>query len=411
MSDVLIKAEGLSKKFCKTLRHSMSYGVQDLARHLLGRAGQQQGLRPGEFWSLNDVSFELRRGECLGLIGPNGAGKSTLLKLLNGILAPDAGRIELRGRVAALIELGAGFHPQLTGRENIYVNGAILGLRRDEIDSKLGAIIEFSGLGDFIDTPVKFYSSGMYVRLGFAVAAQVEPDILLIDEVLAVGDAGFRARCYDAIYSRLPECAVILVSHSMSQINRMCDSVILLENGRHSFHAPARSGIDAYNSLTSVFGPGQAVHHNNGRAKLERLQIVGAAAEGTIVSGEACRISFDLWVAPEVGSYSVLLSVLSREHQPVAYRKKSFRNQALAADLPQSVTFDMPNLVLSPGRYSLALAVMNEDRVEQLLWDYNVAPFVVVGQDDLVGVSVVLPGEWRAPLPPGAEGGDAVTSR
>lgn len=394
MSDVLISAEGVSKKFCMTLRHSMSYGLQDIGMNLFNRFSESQELRPAEFWSLKDVSFELRRGECLGLIGPNGAGKSTLLKILNGILAPDTGRIELSGRVAALIELGAGFHPQLTGRENIYINGAILGLSKAEIDRKLDEIIEFSELGDFIDTPVKFYSSGMYVRLGFAVASQVEPDILLIDEVLAVGDAGFRAKCYEAIYSRLPDSAVIMVSHSMTQISRMCGSVVLLEKGRHSIHSTAKSGIDAYNSVISVFGSKQAVHHTNGKAKLARLQIRGCHADGRIVSEEPCQITFDFWVAPEVSRYSVLMSVLSREHQPVAYCKKIFASTG--ADTMEQAVFAMPNLVLAPGNYSLAIAIMNEDRVEQLLWYYNVAPFVVVGNDDFVGVSVILSGRWDA---------------
>jgi lipopolysaccharide transport system ATP-binding protein len=392
MSEVLIKAEGVGKKFSKTLKHSMLYGLQDIARNLTGMSAGESKLRQGEFWSLNDVSFELRRGECFGLIGPNGAGKSTLLKLLNGILTPDSGRIELRGRVAALIELGAGFHPQLTGRENIYVNGAILGLRKEEVDRKLEAIINFSELGDFIDTPVKFYSSGMYVRLGFAVASQVEPDVLLIDEVLAVGDAGFRAKCYDAIYSRLQNSAVIVVSHNMTQISRMCSSVVLLENGRHRLFSSPHYGIDAYNDVSFSSASDQGLHHSNGKAELVNLLIRGCRSDGHIVTEGACEVMFDLRVSPEISSCSILLSVLSREHQPVAYCKKKIENGP--HDMMRSVRFIMPHMVLAPGKYSLAIAVMNEDRVEQLLWDYNVAPFVVAGNDDFVGVSVALQGEW-----------------
>jgi len=196
MSETLIRVENVSKKFCRSLKKSLWYGMRDLSKEVLGRRHGGDGeLRPDEFWSVNDVSFELKRGECLGLIGPNGAGKSTLLKMLNGLIKPDQGRIEMRGRVGALIELGAGFNPILSGRENIYVNGSVLGLAKEEIDQKLDEIIEFSELDEFIDSPVQNYSSGMKVRLGFAVAAHMKPDILLIDEVLAVGDIGFRTKC------------------------------------------------------------------------------------------------------------------------------------------------------------------------------------------------------------------------
>jgi len=170
-SDVLIRAEGVSKKFSFKLKTSMKYGIIDIARDFIGIPSRSDTLRPNEFWSVQDVSFEVRRGECLGLIGPNGAGKSTLLKMLNGIIIPDKGHIEINGRAGALIEVGAGFHPLLTGQENIYINGSIMGLRKKEIDHKFDSIVEFAELSDFIDTPVSYYSSGMYVRLGFAIAA------------------------------------------------------------------------------------------------------------------------------------------------------------------------------------------------------------------------------------------------
>src|SRR3990172_12206671 len=215
MSDVLIKVEGVSKKFSKSLKRSMLYGIQDISRSMLGLAPKTDELRPGEFWSVDNVSFEVRRGECLGVIGPNGAGKSTLLKMLNGIISPDKGRIEIKGRVGALIEVTAGFHPMLTGRENIYIAGSIHGLSKKEIDRKFDDIVAFSELGDFIDTPVKHYSSGMNVRLGFAIAAQMRPDVLLIDEVLAVGDIGFSTKCLNAIGEIIENSAVIFVSHSV----------------------------------------------------------------------------------------------------------------------------------------------------------------------------------------------------
>ncbi|MCB0457989.1 MAG: ABC transporter ATP-binding protein, partial [Flavobacteriaceae bacterium] len=207
---VLIKVENLSKKFCKDLKTSLWYGVKDLFSGIRGNKKERM-LRPKEFWAVKDISFELRRGECLGLIGHNGAGKSTLLKMLNGLIYPDAGTITIKGRVGALIELGAGFNPILTGRENIYNNGAILGFTKEKIDKELENIIAFAELEEFIDMPVQNYSSGMKVRLGFAVAAQMEPDILLIDEVLAVGDLGFVLKCFKKIDSLLPNTAIVFV--------------------------------------------------------------------------------------------------------------------------------------------------------------------------------------------------------
>ncbi len=177
----------------------MWYGFRDILRDTAGLHPKSDRLRRKEFWAVDDVSFELRKGETLGIIGPNGAGKTTLLKMLNGIVLPDKGSLRIKGRVGALIQVGAGFHPQLTGRENIYINGAILGMGKREIDKKFDAIVEFADIGDFLDTPVKHYSSGMFVRLGFAVAVHCEPEILLVDEVLAVGDTGFQTKCFNKI--------------------------------------------------------------------------------------------------------------------------------------------------------------------------------------------------------------------
>src|SRR5438270_5108779 len=196
MPEVIIEANNVSKKFCRSLTHGMKYTAADVMRDTLGLRGANDRLRKSEFWAVKDLSFKLERGECLGLIGANGAGKSTLLKMLNGIIRPDSGAIRMKGRVGALIEVGAGFHPLLTGRENIYINGTILGMSRREIDRKFDAIVDFSGLdAGVLDAPVKSYSSGMYVRLGFSIAAHCEPDILLIDEVLAVGDVTFQSAC------------------------------------------------------------------------------------------------------------------------------------------------------------------------------------------------------------------------
>ncbi len=177
----------MSKKFCRSLKRSLWYGAADMAREVAGAGTRHDRLRKDEFWAVDDVSFELRRGECLGLVGRNGAGKTTLLKVLNGLIKPDSGSIALQGKVGALIALGAGFNPILTGRENIYINGSILGLTKREIHDKMEEIIDFAEIRDFVDSPVQCYSSGMNVRLGFAVAASMNPDILVVDEVLAVG--------------------------------------------------------------------------------------------------------------------------------------------------------------------------------------------------------------------------------
>lgn len=231
-NDIAIRAEDISKKFCRSLRHVMVYGVQDIARNTFGMSSRSEMLREGEFWAVNDISFEVKKGETLGIIGANGSGKSTLLKLLNGIFMPDKGRIEIKGRVGALIEVGAGFHPMLTGRENIYVNGAILGMSKKEIDRKFDDIVAFADIGDFIDSPVKHYSSGMYVRLGFAVAVHSDPDILLIDEVLAVGDASFQNKCFKKLSEFKREGkTIILVTHDMEAIVKHCDEAILLKQG------------------------------------------------------------------------------------------------------------------------------------------------------------------------------------
>ena len=233
----------------------MLYGIQDIARNAVGLTSGSENLRNGEFWALSDVSFEVKKGETLGIIGANGSGKTTLLKLFNGIFMPDKGRIEISGKVGALIEVGAGFHPMLTGRENIYVNGSILGMSKKEIDKKFDEIVDFADIGDFIDSPVKHYSSGMYVRLGFAVAVHSEPDILLIDEVLAVGDASFQNKCFKKLSEFKREGkTIILVTHDMDAIVKHCDSAILLENGRIVKRGNPNDVVNQYYKATLGWG-------------------------------------------------------------------------------------------------------------------------------------------------------------
>jgi homopolymeric O-antigen transport system ATP-binding protein len=244
----------------------------EAGRHSVRRTLQSLGLRrTEEFWALRDVSFEVERGETLGIIGHNGAGKSTILKLLSNVTAPTSGEIAITGQLSALIEVGSGFHPELTGRENIYLSGSILGMRRSEIAKKLERIIDFAGVREFIDMPVKHYSSGMYVRLGFSIAAHLEPDILLLDEVLAVGDAAFQAKCLDRINElQRHGRTIVFISHDLISVERLCPRVLLLDHGQ----------VIASGSPRDVIGTYQEIGRT--RTRLEHQ-----STESTTLSGEA----------------------------------------------------------------------------------------------------------------------------
>lgn len=231
-SEVILSVDGISKKFCRDLKRSLFYGLQDIASELSGLRKENSELRSKEFWALQDISFEVRRGEAIGLIGRNGGGKSTLLRIISGLIKPDTGSVSVQGRIAPLIALGAGFSSVLTGRENIYANMSILGVPQDEIKRRFDEVVDFAELGDAIDTPIQSYSSGMSARLGFACAIFSEPDILLLDEVLSVGDILFRMKCYRRL-AKLREkgTTFILVSHNPQTILSMCDSALYLRKG------------------------------------------------------------------------------------------------------------------------------------------------------------------------------------
>lgn len=231
-SNAVIEFNNVSKKFCSRLEKQMWYGARDIVKNILNIPQDLNKLRKNEFWAVKNVSFTIKKGESVGLIGQNGSGKSTILKMTNGIFMPDIGEIKIKGRIGALIEVGAGFHPYLTGRENIYLNGAILGMSRTEVDKKFDEIVDFSEIRDFLDMPVKNYSSGMYVRLGFSIAAHSQTDILLIDEILAVGDADFQQKCIDKILAlKKSGVAIIFVSHNLNNVKKLCDESILLHKG------------------------------------------------------------------------------------------------------------------------------------------------------------------------------------
>jgi lipopolysaccharide transport system ATP-binding protein len=256
MSDVIIKVEGLGKKYIISHEQKERYtALRDvISNKVKGLVNRSNTGNKEDFWALKDVNFEVSRGEAIGIIGRNGAGKSTLLKILSRITEPSKGRIEFNGRIASLLEVGTGFHPELTGRENVFLNGAILGMSRAEIKSKFDEIIDFSGVEKFLDTPVKRYSSGMYVRLAFAVAAHLESEILVVDEVLAVGDAEFQKKCLGKMndVSRKDGRTVLFVSHSMDAITRLCNKALLLNNGNVAASGATDTVINHY--LQGDFG-------------------------------------------------------------------------------------------------------------------------------------------------------------
>lgn len=244
---IVLSVQGVSKKFCRSLKRSLFYGLQDIASELTGARQRSVSLRPSEFWALKEVSFTLKRGEAVGLVGANGSGKTTLLRMISGLIKPDTGSIWVKGRVAPLIALGAGFSPILTGRENIYANMSILGLSTQEIEARFDQVVDFAEIGDAIDAPVQSYSSGMAARLGFACAIHTDPDILLIDEVLAVGDARFRSKCERRLAELLQQgTSFVLVSHFFQGILNTCHTGVYLANGHLVAAGNAREIMDRY---------------------------------------------------------------------------------------------------------------------------------------------------------------------
>jgi lipopolysaccharide transport system ATP-binding protein len=337
----------------------------------------------------------LKRGECLGLIGHNGAGKSTLLKMLNGILKPDKGRIEMRGKVGALIELSAGFNAILTGRENIYARGTILGFTKAEIDHKMDAIIEFSELGEFIDTPVINYSSGMRVRLGFAIAAQMEPDILLLDEVLAVGDVGFRAKCFNTIYQMIQNAAVILVSHTMPQISRVCSGIMVMNHGKCEFQGKdVAKGIDIF---YSDFKGEEGIVTGSGRAVIHQVELESNGKKGIdqITYLDELLLHLDLTVDPDVKHPEINVTILSQELQNVAQCHSLFNGFKIVNSGERTkIVLNLGAINLNPGIYSLSLAIQSEKRGEILINYYNFKKFKLSGQ--FYGIAPLqIVGSWR----------------
>jgi lipopolysaccharide transport system ATP-binding protein len=378
MSEPLITVNDLSKRFCRNLRQSLWYGVDDLSRELFGRA-RTPDLRPNEFWAVNDVTFELRRGECLGLIGHNGAGKTTLLRMLNGLIKPDRGRIELRGRVGALIALGAGFHPVLSGRENIYVNASVLGITRREVEARLDEIIEFADLRDAIDAPVQTYSSGMAVRLGFAVAAILfEPDVLFLDEVLAVGDIGFTIKCLNAVRRLNRNAAVVLVSHQMQLITTFCSRVMVLHHGQVLADSEDMGeAIDRYYALT---GP-QGSIAGTGEARILGLELVvngePAGPEPTVSADVPVSARLQLETPADRGPLHVSLFIDDAPMSHVICLPLQEPDGRMIPIPSGRIDIDVPlgTLDLTLGRYSMTVGVLDADTSEVLVRAEGLCPF------------------------------------
>jgi lipopolysaccharide transport system ATP-binding protein len=399
--EVLVKVENVSKKFCRDLKRSLWYGVKDISSELFGAKKNGQ-LRTKEFWAVDDVSFELRRGECLGLIGHNGAGKSTLLKMLNGLIKPDKGRITMKGRIGALIELGAGFNPILTGRENIYNNGAVLGFSKKEIDAKFAAIVDFAEIGDFLDTPVQNYSSGMKVRLGFAVAAQMEPDVLIIDEVLAVGDVGFRIKCFNRLFELSKSVAIILVSHSMPQVARVASSLLLMSNAKTLFKSnDIANGIEKYfdqfdsesNSETGI-----------GKAKLHKVTINSEVNDNQTVPiidvYNDLVLEVEYSIDSSIEHYTIHIGLIDKESKLIAqtFSKTSglyFKN----ANKVERIKIVIPQIPLTMGTYSINVNFMSysdDDYQSEYLGHFRaVSKFKVKSKSALLQAPIQFKSIWQ----------------
>ncbi len=369
MSLPLIEVQGVSKKFCRSLKRSIWYGLRDLGGEVLGRGSDRSTLRRDEFWAVRDTAFELYPGETLGLIGPNGAGKTTLLRILHGLITPDEGRVTVRGRMQALIALGAGFSPVLTGRENIYVNAAILGIPRRDVDSRLDEIVDFAGIPDFIDSPVQNYSSGMTVRLGFAVAAHLEPDILLVDEVLAVGDEGFQVKCLNKIGElKASGTAIVLVSHNTHTVSTYCDRVLVKSAREHELFTDIAAGVRAYKRLVHPGLDGDIEKHCSAAPGIEFMQVDIPRTEMGLGEEFRLRLYYRATTACEDVEIDIALRVAGEAGWHYQATNRTFGKRV---DLPAGegwldITVHDLRVVHTDGQF--AVAVWRRDRSELLFW-------------------------------------------
>ena len=382
MAAIDVRCDDVSKRYY--VRRRRRPGSASLA-DLFGRRAPDQ-----EFWALRDVGFEAGRGETLGIVGRNGAGKSTLLKLLGGITAPTRGVITLAGKISAMIEVGSGFHPELTGRENVFLSGAILGMRRREIAARLDSIADFSGVPAFLDTPVKHYSSGMYVRLGFAIAAHLEADILLVDEVLAVGDAEFQARCMRRIQElKQRGTTMILVSHDLGAVEQLSDRAILIDGGRVAAMGSAHDVISAYQRMVSGLDALPVPEADDRVSADSPVRIVGLslhdAAGAPVLTATAGE--------PLVARVALLLD--SGRPATVRLSFYDFDRGTLLTELvgqldagsaaaggQMALEFVMPNLLLAPGAYTLGVTATPAGAPRPTAWRFGRTTLYVQGRGE-----------------------------
>jgi lipopolysaccharide transport system ATP-binding protein len=349
--DAVLSMEHVSKKF---RRGEIYNSLRDLIPATIGKLGRKRSpdvLEGKDFWALNDVSFEVRRGEAFGIVGSNGAGKSTILKLLSGIMKPTSGNITVRGRLSALIEVGAGFHPDLTGRENIYLNGTILGMTRAEIRRKLDDIVAFGELENFIDTPVKRFSSGMYARLGFAVAAHVEPDLLIVDEVLSVGDYLFQQKCMDRMTSILRGgTTVLFVSHNLHAVSELCQRSMLLEKGRLLACGPTDEVIRQYIGRAQD----QRSHEDTG-VRIEHVALrCERGGSSKFESGEKAYVDVTVAARQRCNDVSIVVQIVNNDFYPIFDTCNARLNDGMSATLDAGeqleCTFEL-DMHLAAGTY------------------------------------------------------------
>lgn len=389
--DLILESCGLGKKFAKSLGQTLRYGISDIAREFLLADEPSNTLRPGEFWAVEDVSFGVKQGEALAIIGRNGSGKSTLLKLLNGLLKPDTGEIKIRGRMAALIELGAGFDSLLSGRENVYINASILGLSRDAVDDLMPAIIEFSGLRDFMETPVKFYSSGMRARLAYSIATNLSPDIFLVDEVLAVGDADFRRKCLRNMVNFVENGgSLIFVSHMAHQIQNVCSRGIVLDSGKIVCAGTALEALDHYYQ-SDLRLPAAAVADFGTKQPsdciIESVEIKGPHDSDSIKTGDSISIVVVADFNREADSVAVI-SILARDLLTVIANESS--GTPIRCGSGRHVfRFNIPSVPLMPGLFHVRAAVREGERLLPLatfgVWE-SPASFLVTGEPNVQNV-------------------------
>ncbi len=378
-TETVIRAQGLAKKYILGQAHAaggLRHAIEDAVRFKwLRRASTSGG---GEFWALRDVTFDVRRGDVVGIIGRNGAGKSTLLKLLSRITEPTQGRIGIKGRVASLLEVGTGFHPELTGRENIFLNGAILGMTRPEIRKKFDEIAHFAEVEKFLDTPVKRYSSGMYVRLAFAVAAHLEPEILVVDEVLAVGDAEFQRKCLGKMreVSSNEGRTVLFVSHAMHSVRALCDTGILLNEGRIEALGPIEEVVAAY--AQRQVAPGAVLASNRGLG----ISLVSAGLE-SMKDGRALRVEAIFQLDRELPHCGLGLHVLTEGGFELCYLRPETTGLHFgdrSGKLEVAVEIGEMSARLGAGTYTLALS-LHETNWRCVLERVSIGEFVVPSVD------------------------------